>query len=67
MTTIDTNEFFTTREFAEKVGLSTDTVKIHCQRKIIQGVKVAHVWLIPKTELVRYRKERRQAGRPAAG
>ena len=67
MATIETNDVVTTAEFAEAVGLSIDTIKSHCQRKSINAVKVggkAGVWVISKSELVRFKNERRSRGRP---
>lgn len=67
MATIDTEKIITTRDFAEALGLHVDSVKRMCKEGKLDAEKVGGkfgIWMIEKTEVARYRKERRGPGRP---
>lgn len=64
MATIDTATLLTTAEAAGILDLSTDSVKIYCQKGQIDGIKIGHIWMIPKAEVMRYKRERKPIGRP---
>ena len=59
-------EFFTTAEAAEELGLNRDTVRHYCQgdNPRIKALKVGRDWLIPRAEIDRYERDRRDVGRP---
>lgn len=61
---VDTENSLTTAEFAALVNTSTETIKKYCQNHIIAGVKVGNSWIIPKSEVARFKNERRPRGRP---
>lgn len=55
---VDTTAFLTAKDFAKKLKLSPQSVRRYCWDKSIRGAqKVGRDWLIPKTELKRYRRE----------
>ena len=55
----------TTSEAASYLGLSLDTVRKYLTRQLIRAdAKVGRTNLIAKSELDRYRRERRIPGRP---
>jgi excisionase family DNA binding protein len=60
-------EFFTSAEAADLLGLSKDTVRHYCQgdEPRIKGTKLGRDWLIPRSEIDRYERDRREVGRPA--
>lgn len=64
MATIDTKDYFTTAQAAAELELSTETVKKYCQKQIISGLKFGNSWMVPKKEIRRYMKERKERGRP---
>lgn len=59
-------EMFTTAEAAEALGLGRATVQHYCQGDAprIKATKLGRDWLIPKAEIDRYKRERRDVGRP---
>lgn len=59
MATINTNEVLTTKEAASLLRVTVDTVKKYCQIGRIKAINVGRQWLIPKAEITRYNKERR--------
>lgn len=61
-------EYFTTAEAAERLGLNRDTVRHYCQgdEPRIKATKVGRDWLIPRAEIDRYERDRRDVGRPPA-
>lgn len=66
MTTINTEDYLTSSQVAERLNLTTDTVKIYCQRGVIQAVKFGQTWMIHKEEVDRYQEQRKGPGRPTA-
>lgn len=67
MATIDTTDFMTTAQAAKALDLSVDTIKKYCQQGDLSGVKVGSIWLVPKSEIKRYKEERKDVGRPSKG
>ena len=59
-------KYYSCREAAEILGLDANTVRTYCNSTPprLVGQKVGRDWLIPKTELDRYERERRDPGRP---
>lgn len=68
--TIETTEYLSTAEAAEMLGLDTDTVRRYCRNASegrtpsLKGMQVGRAWLVHKDEIDRYRKERKDPGRP---
>lgn len=61
---IETDDYLPTSDVAEALGLGTDTVKIYCQKGILKGIKIGSQWLVDKTEIKRYKRDRKTVGRP---
>jgi len=55
-------ELFSTAEAAEFLGLDKDTLRHYCQGDTprIKAEKIGRDWMIPKTEVERYDRERRE-------
>lgn len=71
MATINTADVFGTTEAARKIGrISGETVTRYCLNFVegktpaIKAIQVGGRWLIHKDEIVRFKKERRDPGRP---
>jgi len=64
---LETNEHVSTQDAAEILELSVDTVRRYCNHSNpkIFGKKIGRDWLIPKSEIKRFLRERRKPGRPA--
>lgn len=68
--TIETKDYLTCGEAGIELGLSADSVRVYCNNfplgksPAIKGIHVGHAWLIHKSEIVRYKKERNDPGRP---
>jgi len=62
---IDTEDYLPTADAAEALGLGRATIKVYCQRGLLEGVKVGSIWLIPKAEIRRYKRTKKSVGRPA--
>jgi excisionase family DNA binding protein len=58
--------FFTVEEAAQALGLAVDSVRRYCNatKPKINAKKAGRDWLIPKSEIERYRRERNAVGRP---
>jgi excisionase family DNA binding protein len=54
----------TTVEVAEALGVSRKYVVQMIQEGLIQGKQYGRSWLIPQSEVKRYQRERKPAGRP---
>lgn len=52
----------TTREFADRTGLSASTVSQYLREGKIDGSKESGRWVIPEAELVRYKNEQEDPG-----
>lgn len=69
--TIETRDYFTCAEAADELGLGADSVRVYCNNHAegkspaIKGMKVGRDWLIHKSEIARYNRERTGRGRPA--
>lgn len=63
---IDTKEMLGTKAFAEALGDGTppDTIRKYCELELIRGIRIGRSWQIHKSELARFRRERRPPGRP---
>lgn len=67
---LNTDDYLTCADAGEKLGLSADSVRVYCnnfengETPAIEGMKVGNQWLIHKSEVARYRKDRRLRGRP---
>ncbi len=61
---ISKKTYFTTTEASELLGLDRRTVSQYCKRGILDAVKVGRDWLLPKSEVDRYKKERHRPGNP---
>lgn len=61
-----TEKYFTTAEAASLLGVETDTVKVYCNSDPprIRGEKIGHIWMIPESEIKRYKREESTLGRP---
>jgi excisionase family DNA binding protein len=61
-----TEKYFTTAQAAAKLGVDTDTVKRYCNAEPprLRAEKVGTIWMIPESEIKRYRKEESGVGRP---
>ncbi len=72
MPTINTKDFFSVAEAAIRLGLSPDTLRQYIHNKgrgrtpCIAAFQFAPgmSWMIAKTEVSRYKKERQERGRP---
>ena len=59
-----TEKYYTTAEAAELLGVETDTVKVYCNTDRIKGEKVGHIWMVPESEIKRYKQDESNLGRP---
>lgn len=62
-----TGDYLTPEEAADELGLTADTIRRYCnhtQSPKLKGEKLGRDWLIPKKEVERYKRERRETGRP---
>lgn len=70
MATIETRDYMTCGDAAEALGLSADSIRRYCYNANIgktPSLKAMHVgrdWLIHKSEIARYKRERVGKGRP---
>lgn len=64
MATLETSDFLTSAQAAEQLDLSPETIRKYCQRKILASVKVGRDWLVYRSEIKRYKRERQPIGRP---
>lgn len=62
-------EFLSTQEAADYLGLDRETLRHYCQgnNPRIKAEKLGRDWMIPKEELQRYARERRQYTRSDGG
>jgi excisionase family DNA binding protein len=61
-----TGKYYSCPEAAELLDLDADTVRRYCNSlpPRLRAQKVGRDWFIPKAEIDRYKKERRDPGRP---
>ena len=71
---IETDDYVTTEEAGQILGLSADSVRRYCNNALsddpnvrpkINGISLGRSWLIHRREIERYQKERNSKGRPA--
>jgi excisionase family DNA binding protein len=58
---------YSTREAAELLGVTADTVKCYCNRKLIRARKMfgkKGPWFVPKSAIEEYKREAAETGRP---
>lgn len=71
--TIETRDYLNCAAAALVLGLSADSVRVYCNNAncgktpALQGMQIGREWLIHKSEIARYKKERQDRGRPKAG
>lgn len=71
--TIETRDYFTCSEAGRALRLSADTIRRYLHNAkdgrtpALRGMQVGRDWLIHKTEVARYRKERKGRGRQPNG
>jgi excisionase family DNA binding protein len=53
-----------TADAAEILGLTTETVKKYCQRGVLSARKFGSSWMVLRSDIDRYRANRRPPGRP---
>lgn len=64
MATIVRDTVYTTREAADYLGFAEDTIRRYIYRGLMKAEKHGPVYLVTKSECDRYRKEKREKGRP---
>lgn len=70
MATIETRDYLTCREAADELGLTPASVRVYCNNHengktpALKGMHVGRDWIIHKTEISRYKKDRNDPGRP---
>lgn len=60
---IKTESFFTTAEAAAYLGFAEDTVRRYVYRGLINAQKLGNTLIVEKSELDRYKQEKRNPGR----
>ena len=71
LATIETNDYLNCAQAGKALVLSPDSVRRYCNNfkegktPALEGIQVGRDWLIPKTEIARYKKERNGKGRPS--
>jgi hypothetical protein len=69
--TIETRDYLTCAKAAEALGLSADSIRRYCYNEkvgktpFLKAIHVGRDWLIHKSEIARYKKERVGRGRPS--
>jgi excisionase family DNA binding protein len=58
-------EFLTTREAAKSLGFAEDTVRRYINEGLIKAKMFGNSWAVSRTEVERYRREKRPVGRPS--
>lgn len=71
MPLVDTEKSYTTSEAAEKIGgIDAETVRRYCANFLegrtpaIEAVQAGKQWFISREEVKRFKKDRRDRGRP---
>ena len=59
---VNSDSFFTTSEAANYLGFAEDTIRRYIYRGLISGQKIGNTILVTKSELDRYKKEKRNRG-----
>lgn len=69
--TINTDDFVNCKQAAKALKLSPESVRVYCNNAksgktpALHGMNFGREWLIPKTEIERYKRERSDPGRPS--
>jgi hypothetical protein len=69
--TIETSDYLTCNEAADALGLSAVSIRVYCNNAksgktpALKGMHVGRDWIIHKSEIARYKKERNDPGRPS--
>jgi excisionase family DNA binding protein len=63
-TKIERDTVMSTREAAEYLGMAENTVRQYLNRGVMTAVKIGPVWCVMRSECDRYRREKRDPGRP---
>jgi excisionase family DNA binding protein len=58
-------DFLTTREAAAELGFAEDTVRRYINKGMIKAQMFGNSWAVSRTEIERYREEKRPRGRPS--
>ncbi len=61
---IEGRDYVTTKQAADELSITTRGVSQLCRRGLIEHMKIGRSIIILKTEITRYKKERRGPGRP---
>jgi hypothetical protein len=67
---IETRDYLNCAAAADALGLTADSVRVYCNNAkagktpALDGMQIGREWLIHKSEIARYKKERQDRGRP---
>lgn len=68
--TIETRDYMNCGDAAIALGLSPDSIRRYCNNAkegktpSLKGLQIGREWLIHKSEIARYKRERNDRGRP---
>lgn len=71
MATIETRDYVSCSDAAALLGLSSDSVRRYCNNRkegktpSLHAIQIGREWLIHKSEIARYKRERVGRGRPS--
>lgn len=71
MAQIETGDYLNCGKAAKALGLSSDSVRRYLNNAkegkspALLGIQIGREWLIHKSEIARYKKERQSRGRPS--
>jgi len=57
----------TSRQVADKLNLCDSTVRRHCRRRTLKGIKMGRDWMIPLAEVERFELDPPRPGNPNFG
>jgi excisionase family DNA binding protein len=63
-TTVKNDQVMSTREAAKYLGLAENTVRLYLYRGTMNATKIGPVWCVTRSECDRYKRDRREPGRP---
>jgi DNA binding domain, excisionase family len=64
-TAVKQDTVMSTREAASYLGLAEDTVRQYLHRGLMKATKIGPVWCVMRSECDRYKREKRDPGRPS--
>jgi excisionase family DNA binding protein len=64
MTQLPAGDWLTLKEAAAFIGISAPTLSVAASKNLLSVVRVGRQVMIEKSEVERYKKERRKPGRP---